>query len=465
MEKNTKVFLAHASEDKGRVKEIYRRLEQAGFSPWLDELDLVPGQNWRVEIPRIIRESDIVVACFSEHSVTKQGYIQKELRIALSTYAEKPAGSIYLVPLRLDDVEIPDLRIPRLELNLRDFQWLDYWKPGGFDQLTAAISCAVSTAGSSAIPESAPARRSHLLSAKLAVTNLKRYISDERHRIALHDLVTEETNRICDAIGTEHFPADESFSDSELLDRVSRYEAAVEILQALMAYGCFWGRESHRYLWVQTLERVANVGQQGSGRVVWLRLRLYPALVLLYSGGIAAIGANNYGTLRALLLEPAIRDVNEQLSPIDELFTWRVMERPVQRRLPGKKKRRTPLSDYLAEILRDPMRSILPDDYEYGRCFDRFEYFFSLVYVDSKYGEDALEQEGGVWCPAGRFLWREFGRGYLPDDAMPKQIRREAEDSGEDWKPLQAGFFGGSLDHFYRVKGATDNFIARHSPW
>lgn len=139
MGKPVKVFLAHAFEDKEQVREIYRKLKEAGLAPWLDEIDLIPGQNWQAEIPKAIRQSDIFVACLSKPSVKKQGYIQKEYRLALNIYAEKPAGSIYLIPLKLDDCEVPDLQIPQLGVNLRDIHWLDYWRPNGFDQLLRAI--------------------------------------------------------------------------------------------------------------------------------------------------------------------------------------------------------------------------------------------------------------------------------------------------------------------------------------
>ncbi|MEH2305164.1 toll/interleukin-1 receptor domain-containing protein, partial [Nostoc sp.] len=104
-----KIFLAHASEDKPLVRNLHSRLLSHGFKPWLDELDILPGQTWRTAIPRAIRESDIFIACLSQRSVQKQGYIQREFRLALETYAEKPPETIYLIPLKFDNCEIPDL--------------------------------------------------------------------------------------------------------------------------------------------------------------------------------------------------------------------------------------------------------------------------------------------------------------------------------------------------------------------
>ncbi|MEO0948756.1 MAG: toll/interleukin-1 receptor domain-containing protein, partial [Cyanobacteria bacterium J06641_5] len=93
------IFLAHAKEDKPKVRELYRQLQEAGYRPWLDEEDLIAGQRWPEEIPKAIRRSNLFVACFSEQSISKQGYVNKELRQALDRYAEMPSGQIYLIPL------------------------------------------------------------------------------------------------------------------------------------------------------------------------------------------------------------------------------------------------------------------------------------------------------------------------------------------------------------------------------
>ena len=37
------IFLAHANEDKEVVLEFYDRLKKAGYKPWLDKRDLIPG--------------------------------------------------------------------------------------------------------------------------------------------------------------------------------------------------------------------------------------------------------------------------------------------------------------------------------------------------------------------------------------------------------------------------------------
>ena len=133
------LFLAHASEDKAAVLDLYERLKAQGYQPWVDKKNLIPGQNWREEIPKAICNSQLFIACLSSRSVSKEGYVQKELRLALNTCAEKPPGSIYLIPLKLEPCDVPDICLEQLSVRLRDLHWVDYWEPDGFDTLVRAI--------------------------------------------------------------------------------------------------------------------------------------------------------------------------------------------------------------------------------------------------------------------------------------------------------------------------------------
>jgi two-component system cell cycle response regulator CtrA len=134
-----RIFLAHAREDKQRVRELYATLKNSGFHPWLDEADLLPGQNWKVEIQSAIRDAGVFVACLSCHSVAKQGYVQTEFRTALSAYSDRPSGAIYLIPVKLDECEVPDMQIPGQGITLRDIHWVELWEDSGIQQLTKAI--------------------------------------------------------------------------------------------------------------------------------------------------------------------------------------------------------------------------------------------------------------------------------------------------------------------------------------
>ncbi len=113
-----RVFLCHSSQDKPIVRELYRRLNAEGWiDPWLDEEKLLPGQDWRQEIPQVVHNSDVVVVCLSKNSINKSGFVQKEIKLALDVADEKPDGAIFVIPARLEECEVPS--------RLSRWQWVN----------------------------------------------------------------------------------------------------------------------------------------------------------------------------------------------------------------------------------------------------------------------------------------------------------------------------------------------------
>ena len=131
------IFLAHASEDKELVRDLYQKLKDYGLSPWLDEKDIAPGEEWDKKIKEAIRKSRFFLACLSGRSVTKKGYVQRELRIALSMAEEKPHDAIYLIPGLLEDVEIPDITVGTI--HLKSYQYVRLYDSNGFHRLVQRL--------------------------------------------------------------------------------------------------------------------------------------------------------------------------------------------------------------------------------------------------------------------------------------------------------------------------------------
>lgn len=103
-----RVFLAYAKEDQATVKQLYDKLQEAGFEPWMDIAKLMPGQNWPRAIQQAIDVTDFILVNFSHKSVGKRGHFQCELRHALEAAERMPLGEIFLVPVRLSECDVPN---------------------------------------------------------------------------------------------------------------------------------------------------------------------------------------------------------------------------------------------------------------------------------------------------------------------------------------------------------------------
>jgi len=116
-----RVFLCHSSNDKPAVRELYQKLRaEAWIQPWLDEEELYPGQDWNFEIEKAVEAADVIAVCLSKGSTTKEGYVQREIRIALDYADYKPEGTLYIIPVRLEECEPPR--------RLRVWQYADYFE-------------------------------------------------------------------------------------------------------------------------------------------------------------------------------------------------------------------------------------------------------------------------------------------------------------------------------------------------
>src|SRR5260370_15816923 len=107
MEMKPKVFLAHAKEDARWVHKLYDLLRSIGANPWMAPIDILPGDLWDATIRKEIRTARFVIACLSQRSISKRGYVQREFRLALENCQEIPSIGRFLIPLRLDPYEVP----------------------------------------------------------------------------------------------------------------------------------------------------------------------------------------------------------------------------------------------------------------------------------------------------------------------------------------------------------------------
>ncbi|MHC4071069.1 MAG: toll/interleukin-1 receptor domain-containing protein, partial [Planctomycetota bacterium] len=119
---SAKVFLCHAHEDQAVVMSVHQRLLDEGFCPWVDKVDLLPGQAWQQEIKKSLTAADVVIVFLSHMSVAKRGYVQREFKLSLETLKEIPEGQIYVIPVKVDDCTVPD--------SFAELQWVHLDDPG-----------------------------------------------------------------------------------------------------------------------------------------------------------------------------------------------------------------------------------------------------------------------------------------------------------------------------------------------
>lgn len=99
-----RLFISYAREDRVAAKRLHDELaKHPGIDLWIDQEKLLGGDDWEYEILRALERSDYVLLLLSQQSISKTGYVQREIRVALDNAQKRPPGKRYIVPLRLDE--------------------------------------------------------------------------------------------------------------------------------------------------------------------------------------------------------------------------------------------------------------------------------------------------------------------------------------------------------------------------
>jgi hypothetical protein len=297
--------------------------------------------------------------------------------------------------------------------------------------------------------------RSHPMSVAAAVGALKRYVAEERHRVHLHDLVTDGTEHCLELLRKQNAAfLRQTGGTSSISDILRGYAESVEMVQALLAHGCYWSDVSLYDLWARCIERVAN-SREIPGTSVWIDewTRMYPAAILLYVAGVSSLAGNRPGLLAHLLTKIFVRENGERSPLVLKLGdNWRNLG-PAASDIPKYSNSRVPFSDHLFDLIRPSLQPYLPDDGAYDEYFDRFEYMLSMTFHDlwiMKYHDSA---RGAL---PGRFTAKMAG---VRGSNICNVVLREAEDAGEAWAFFRAGLFGGNKDRLLKASEAANNTV------
>jgi hypothetical protein len=126
-----RVFISYASKDRQLATWLAVDLAKEGHAPWLDEWRIKVGESIPVKISRGLDECEYVLVLLSPASVNS-GWVEREW--STKYWSEAEDGTVRVIPVLLEDCEVPALLRPKKYVDLRS----DYAR--GLGQLLDALA-------------------------------------------------------------------------------------------------------------------------------------------------------------------------------------------------------------------------------------------------------------------------------------------------------------------------------------
>lgn len=266
---------------------------------------------------------------------------------------------------------------------------------------------------------------------------LKAYLPDPVRRIELYDFMMGEVKKVIESI--KEMPIDNLTGYEHYRERVVAYEEATVQLLDLLVVGAFHSRTAeHDWLWVRCLDRLATREIKTSGNTLLLDMQHYPTLLALYAVGLGAAAADRIDSIAQVIGSVKIRGpLRSHLGAASVAkATTALNDDAMRKSFFDLDRRKTPVSDYLLEVLRPRVSGLAPNYEKYQDIFDEIEYLIGLSYA---------AHEGGGWGPLGRAVWRCRDRNDFPGEMVPRHSQ----------VLIGAGIFD-SQEHLADVKQSYD---------
>lgn len=279
--------------------------------------------------------------------------------------------------------------------------------------------------------------------AEVAATSVKRFLSEDRFRIRLGDFLRKEAVRIAASIETEIFDR-RRVSSLQPRATVATIDERCEIARAMFFTAGRHARGDAQADLILDAVRLMPPREQifGVSMFDWVRqLRLYPVSCVVLSAAFGALSSGNWTTLRRLLsadlegIGGATLSVCQDLLP---MFTLRedaaklLADQPCK--LPASKHYQRVLEPLATDVVRDPQDLLY-----------RLEIWATLTAIS----------RGLVPIPPGLFLLS----GGVIGTTQPRAFLEEATQAADAWRPLAAGWFGGTPAGFAAVRMQFEQWL------
>lgn len=127
------VFLCHNSEDKPEIRQIADELSRSGLKPWLDEREILAGQQWQEVLGERIQTVKAAAVFVGKSGISP--WQRMEIRTLIDQFIKRACP---VIPVILSSAT----ETPELPIFLQNFHWVDFRnnQSDPYEQLISGIA-------------------------------------------------------------------------------------------------------------------------------------------------------------------------------------------------------------------------------------------------------------------------------------------------------------------------------------
>lgn len=472
-----KVFISYVHEDTDRIDKFCQLLEAEGIPYWRDRRKINPGQTWKVAIATAIREESMIfLAFFSKSSISRDSGMNEELDVAIEQAKRKQPNATWLIPVRLDEIDIPDYEV-RARVSIHDIHRSDLFGDLEVSETMSLLRTIQglrgATSQSSTDVESMVRNASQDTKPQLLRQKTEELLGDPKNKIQLDNMVGPVAQDVVAHMVSEHqnrFSQDEIEADEldkAMVLRALGHWQAVKPFCATVQAAAAYGDSTNLQPWARGIRSISNAATKTvDGHGVLHGLRHLPLIASIMTAAVAAIEYENWDAFKLLIVDQVTnppRGERSQIplllstgtfipfrhSPLAEGVLDVMANEGVNLDEAWKKcqgARRAPRAEY-ANWLHHELRPLfdrqIPSDDDYDVRFDQAEVMLAMVSLDlAEQFEEPESYSSALRAPTwyGRAIARATG--YNPDPI--EILGSELDAKGSKWPPIVAGLFGGN---------------------
>lgn len=312
-------------------------------------------------------------------------------------------------------------------------------------------------------------RKDDVLTREIAIERTRNLIIQRNH-VRLHQLISKETNRVCELLSSDEFEVDTAklsklsvarLDEQFIHNRIKRYEEIIGPLCGILTT-LVWFDDEGRYS--KTIPKVieqATIEHNFTSASSHLRdLQFYPGLLLFYSTCITALERRNYKVLSEIVRNSRVSTRHERAYAIHRLSGMKIFENISLEILNlNEVEKSDSEEDYVYKVVHSYAHNYLPESKMFRELQTLFEFIVALISID-------LATLDTNYLAHHRVEWfnRQCSLINTLNSPIPELVERlngsrmklsplhdffsEADMYQEEWDFLKHGLFRGSYERF-----------------